>query len=61
MVSMVDPKRVFALLSRQQLAKRKAALNVAKDVFLKMRAAQLRQAALDGSVTADLPFERRRV
>jgi hypothetical protein len=53
---MVDPKRVLALLSKQRAAKRKAALEAAKDIFFKMRAAQLRQAALNTRIVADSPF-----
>ncbi len=55
---MVDPKKVFALLSKQRAAKRRAALEAAKDIFFKMRAVQMQRPALDGVVIPAPPLER---
>jgi hypothetical protein len=59
---MVDPKRVLALLSQQQAAKKKPACVDAKAVLFKIRkAAQLRQAAVGAQIIAAPPFEPRQV
>ncbi len=55
-VVMVDPKRIFMQhLSKKQVPRKTVD---PKRVLLKVRQAQRRQAALDGAIVADPPFER---